>query len=92
MLIAPKLPRQLAINNTDNSICWIPQNTASELIKLWSFTLTEYHRVVHLDIDSMLLQPLDELLEHNVDLVYTTDVTMATSELNMPVQVIASSE
>jgi alpha-N-acetylglucosamine transferase len=81
----------LAINNTDNSTC-TPQNTASELIKLWSFTLTEYHRVVHLDIDAMLLQPLDELLEHNVDLVYTADVTMATSELNMPVQVIASSE
>jgi alpha-N-acetylglucosamine transferase len=63
------------------------KSAASELIKLWSFTLTENHRVVHLDIDAMLLQPLDELLEHDVDLVYTTDPATARTEFNMPVQV-----
>ena len=34
---------------------------ANELIKLYAFTLTEYHRVVHLDIDMLVLQPMDEL-------------------------------
>jgi alpha-N-acetylglucosamine transferase len=74
-----------------SSTCILSASAASELIKLWSFTLTEYHRVVHLDIDAMLLQPLDELLEHNVDLVYTTDPAMAGSEHNMPVQVCNNS-
>ena len=34
---------------------------ANELIKLYAFTLTEYHRVVHLDIDMLVLQQMDEL-------------------------------
>ena len=32
-----------------------------ELLKLWAYTLVQYHRVVHLDMDSMVLQPVDEL-------------------------------
>jgi alpha-N-acetylglucosamine transferase len=27
---------------------------ASEFVKLWAFTLTQYHRVVHLDMDTVL--------------------------------------
>ena len=32
-----------------------------ELLKLWAYSLVEYHRVVHLDMDSMVLQSMDEL-------------------------------
>jgi alpha-N-acetylglucosamine transferase len=68
------------------------QIAASELIKLWAFALPEYHRVVHLDVDAMLLQPLDELFEQTAELVYTTDVMMADkkNKHNMPVQVAPS--
>ena len=27
-----------------------------ELLKLWAFSLTEYYRVLHLDMDSLILQ------------------------------------
>ena len=27
---------------------------ASEFVKLWAYTLTQYHRVVHLDMDTIL--------------------------------------
>lgn len=27
---------------------------ASEFVKLWAYTLTQYHRVVHLDMDTVL--------------------------------------
>jgi alpha-N-acetylglucosamine transferase len=44
---------------------------------------------VHLDVDAMLLQPLDDLFEQTAELVYTTDVMMADkkNKHNMPVQV-----
>ena len=32
-----------------------------ELIKLWAYTIIDYPIVVHLDIDTMVLQPMDEL-------------------------------
>ena len=52
---------------------------ASELLKLYAWLLTDYHRVVHLDMDSMVLQSMDELydLEH-LDLIYTCDYGMMT--------------
>lgn len=34
-----------------------------EFIKLWAYTLTEHPFVVHLDLDTMILRPLDELFE-----------------------------
>jgi hypothetical protein len=34
-----------------------------EFIKLWAYTLTDHHFVVHLDLDTMVLQPLDELFD-----------------------------
>ncbi len=29
---------------------------ANEFLKLWAYTLTEYHRVVHLDMDSVVFR------------------------------------
>merc|ERR1740115_250563 len=43
----------------------------NELLKLYSYTLPEYHRVVHLDIDMLVLQQMDEL--------FVTDAAMAQS-------------
>ncbi|CAM9135538.1 unnamed protein product [Discosporangium mesarthrocarpum] len=49
----------------------------AELLKLYSYTLTEYHRVVHLDTDTLVLRHFDELMESNASLLYTEDVNMA---------------
>ncbi|CAM9666745.1 unnamed protein product, partial [Sphacelaria rigidula] len=35
---------------------------ADEFVKLHAYTLTEYHRVLHLDVDTLLLHPMDELM------------------------------
>lgn len=47
-----------------------------ELIKLNAFALEGFHRVVHLDMDSMVLQNMDELFDLDQDLVYTCDYNM----------------
>ena len=39
-----------AIKMKDSGCCG-----ADEFLKLWAYTLTEYHRVVHLDMDSLVL-------------------------------------
>lgn len=49
---------------------------AWELLKLYSWTLTEYYRVVHVDMDCMLLHPIDELFDIDAPLVYTADYNM----------------
>ncbi|CAM9865662.1 unnamed protein product, partial [Phaeothamnion confervicola] len=49
-----------------------------ELLKLYAYTLTEYRRVVHVDIDVLLLRPLDGLLDLEASLVYTTDPNMGS--------------
>lgn len=61
---------------------------ASELIKLTSYRLTQYDRVIHLDADTMILNSFDELFDMRKSLVYTTDPNMATfkGEDKMPVQ------
>ena len=41
---------------------------AWELLKLYAWTLTEYHRVVHVDMDVAILQNLDELFQDDSDL------------------------
>lgn len=51
---------------------------ATELLKLYSWSFTEYHRVVHLDMDSLMLGPMDELFEMDKDLIYTCDYGMMT--------------
>ena len=55
---------------------------AAELIKLWAYTLTEYDRVVHLDMDSLVLKPLGAVARARAAaapgaLVYTFDYNMA---------------
>jgi len=58
---------------------------AWELLKLYSWTLTEYHRVVHLDMDALVLRNFDELFDDDsalwgggsVKALYTYDWTMA---------------
>ena len=47
-----------------------------QLLKLYAWTLEEYHRVVHLDMDSLVLQPIDELFALDQSLIYTCDYNM----------------
>lgn len=55
---------------------------ATELLKLYAWTLTDYHRVVHLDMDSMLLQPMDELFDkEDKTFMYTCDYGMTNKML-----------
>ncbi|CAN0003734.1 unnamed protein product, partial [Ectocarpus sp. 4 AP-2014] len=35
---------------------------ANEFIKLHAYTLTQYHRVMHVDADTLMLHPMDELM------------------------------
>lgn len=39
---------------------------ADEFIKLHAYTLTDYHRVVHLDADTLFLHPMDELMGESI--------------------------
>eukprot|EP00756_Hemistasia_phaeocysticola_P049022 Hpha_TRINITY_DN23449_c0_g1::TRINITY_DN23449_c0_g1_i1::g.113932::m.113932 len=57
---------------------------ADELIKLHAWLLTEYHRVVHLDMDTILLQNIDDVLERNASLSYTVDWGMASPASRKP--------
>ena len=60
-ILEKKLPVELAdIQNRDyaekmkNSGCC----GADEFLKLWAYTLIEYHRVVHLDMDSIIFKSM----------------------------------
>jgi hypothetical protein len=45
-----------------------------ELMRLWTFAFTGYHRVVYLDVDSLVLRNLDELFDDDhLELQYTGD-------------------
>eukprot|EP01038_Epipyxis_sp_PR26KG_P011445 gene11445-15332_t len=61
---------------------------SSELIKLTSYRLIQYDWVVHLDADTIMLNPIDELFSTNYSLIYTTDPNMASykGEDKLPVQ------
>ena len=61
---------------------------ADEFLKLWSYTLTEYHRVVHLDMDSIIFQNMDELYEDSLDkeMLYTGDYNMKGGSPVAPAQ------
>lgn len=66
---------------------------AAELIKLTSYRLLQYDRVIHLDADVILLNPIDPLFDLPYSLVYTTDPNMATFKKGidkMPVQVCSA--
>lgn len=51
---------------------------SSELIKLNSYRLMQYHRIIHLDADTFFLNPIIELFERKYSLIYTTDPNMAS--------------
>mmetsp|Transcript_6203 Transcript_6203/g.13685 ORF Transcript_6203/g.13685 Transcript_6203/m.13685 type:complete len:397 (+) Transcript_6203:158-1348(+) len=57
-----------------------------EFLKLWAYTLTEYHRVVHLDMDSIVLKNLDELFSVDKELLFTGDYNMKGRCKYAPVQ------
>ncbi len=42
-----------------------------ELIKIYAWTLTEFDRFVHLDIDTLVLANMKELFDINSPLLYT---------------------
>jgi len=49
---------------------------ADEFLKLWAYTLTEYHRVIHLDMDSIIFKNLDIILNKDFELLFTGDYNM----------------
>ena len=57
---------------------------ATELLKLYSYTLTDYYKVVHLDMDFIIVRNFDELLREPRSLLYTTDPNMMTPRSAAP--------
>ena len=62
-----------------------------ELLKLWAYTFSQFHRVVHLDTDSLVLQSMDELFDvrgeyDRYGALFTYDWNMARRGKNPPVQ------
>jgi hypothetical protein len=51
---------------------------ADEFLKLWAYTLTDYHRVVHLDMDSILFKSMDSLYEIDREMLFTGDYNMGS--------------
>ena len=70
--IKGKLLREKWSNDTRRGGCC----GAWELLKLYAWTLTEYDRVVHVDMDTLLLRSIDDILDLPYDLVYTADYNM----------------
>jgi hypothetical protein len=54
---------------------------AKEFLKLYAYTLVEYEIVVHLDLDSLILQPLDNLF----DSMLLDNEAKAVSDSKLPV-------
>lgn len=59
---------------------------ADEFLKLWAYTLTEYHRVVHLDMDSIIFNNMDEIFSLNKELLFTGDYNMKGNSPAVPAQ------
>ena len=59
---------------------------ADEFLKLWAYTLTEYHRVVHLDMDSIIYKNMDELYHLDKEMLYTGDYNMKAGSPVAPAQ------
>lgn len=51
---------------------------ADEFLKLWAYTLTEYHRVVHLDMDSIIFNSMDDLYSIDKEMLFTGDYNMGS--------------
>lgn len=69
-------------NNMKNSGCC----GADEFLKLWAYSLIEYHRVVHLDMDSIIFQNMDELYNMDKEMIYTGDYNMKAGSPVAPAQ------
>merc|ERR1719359_1320936 len=57
---------------------------AEETLKYWPLSLTEYDRVLTLDADVMVLDPMDELMERKEDFVGTYDHGLDTPDSTVP--------
>lgn len=59
--------RKYAENMRNSGCCG-----ADEFLKLWAFTLTEYHRVVHLDMDSIIFKNMvsNRLYDVKLEAIY----------------------
>jgi alpha-N-acetylglucosamine transferase len=63
---------------------------AKELLKLYSYRMTQFDWVVHVDVDVMFLKGLDSVFQMiDYSILYTTDPNMAGSKLldRQPAQV-----
>lgn len=49
---------------------------ADEFLKLWAYTLVEYHKVLHLDMDSIIFRNLDSLFDIDKEFLFTGDYNM----------------
>ena len=77
-----EIQNQEYANSMRNSGCC----GGDEFLKLWAYTLTEYHRVVHLDMDSLVLGNMDELFSIDKELLFTGDWNMKGGSPVPPVQ------
>lgn len=59
---------------------------ADEFLKLWAYTLTEYHKVLHLDMDCIIFKNLDSLFDSDKELLYTGDYNMKGGSPVAPAQ------
>lgn len=59
---------------------------ADEFLKLWAYTLTEYHRVVHLDMDSIVFKNMDEIYNIDKEMLFTGDYNMKSGSPVVPAQ------
>jgi hypothetical protein len=59
---------------------------ADEFLKLWAYTLTEYHKVLHLDMDSIIFQNLDPIFDIKKEFCFTGDYNMKGSSPVPPAQ------
>ena len=59
---------------------------ADEFLKLWAYTLTDYHRVIHLDMDSIVFKNMDEIFKIDKEFLFTGDYNMKGNCKYPPVQ------
>lgn len=59
---------------------------ADEFLKLWAYTLTDYHRVIHLDMDSIVFKNMDGIFNIDKEFLFTGDYNMKGNCKYPPVQ------
>lgn len=63
--------QEYAMKMKDSGCCG-----ADEFLKLWAYTLVEYHRVIHLDMDSIIFKNMDDLFDIDKEMLFTGDYNM----------------